>query len=84
MQITVYPWDSAPEELRALSQHGGDEDWVVVVPPEMLFMPQSGSLGALLLCDGRTPDGVRGYVRGWGWVERYDHMGSVVFITAHA
>lgn len=86
MHIVVYSWDEAPEELQALSQHGGDEDWVIVVPPEYLIMPQSGSLGALLLSEGRMPgtEYVRGYVTGWGWVERYEHKGDVVFITAHA
>ena len=30
--ILVWRWDHAPGELRALSDHGGDEDWVVLVP----------------------------------------------------
>ena len=25
----------APEELRNLSDHGGDEDWLAVIPPQM-------------------------------------------------
>lgn len=29
----VWPWDQAPPELRALSKNGGDEDWVVELPP---------------------------------------------------
>ncbi len=32
--ILVWQWDDAPDELRALSQHGGDEDWVAFVPWE--------------------------------------------------
>lgn len=31
--IRVWRWQDAPEELQALSQHGGDEDWVALVPP---------------------------------------------------
>ena len=28
--ITVYSWDEAPENLKALSDHGGDEEHVIV------------------------------------------------------
>lgn len=31
--IRVWSWDNAPSELRELSTHGGDEDWVALVPP---------------------------------------------------
>jgi hypothetical protein len=30
--IKVWDWDDAPEELKALSPHGGDEDWVALIP----------------------------------------------------
>lgn len=30
MFIKVYAFEDAPQELRHLSEHGGDEDWVVV------------------------------------------------------
>ena len=30
--ILVWHWDDAPGELRSYSMHGGDEDWVVLVP----------------------------------------------------
>jgi len=32
VHIKVWKWESAPEELKALSHHGGDEDWVALVP----------------------------------------------------
>lgn len=32
--IKVWPFYDAPAELQALSQHGGDEDWLALVPPE--------------------------------------------------
>ena len=32
MPILVWPFDQAPEELKALSTHGGDEDWIALVP----------------------------------------------------
>lgn len=30
--ITVWAWEDAPADLQALSEHGGDEDWVALVP----------------------------------------------------
>ena len=30
--IKVWVFEDAPTELQALSQHGGDEDWLVLVP----------------------------------------------------
>ena len=32
--IRVWAWEDAPQELRALSGHGGDEDWVALLPPK--------------------------------------------------
>lgn len=34
--IVVWPWWDAPGELRALSDHGGDEDWVALLPNEQV------------------------------------------------
>lgn len=30
--ILVWDWEDAPPELKELSPHGGDEDWVALVP----------------------------------------------------
>ncbi len=30
--IRVWRFDDAPDEFRAMSQHGGDEDWVAHIP----------------------------------------------------
>ena len=35
--IRVYTWDEAPEELKALSDHGGDEEHVIVGSGEGLL-----------------------------------------------
>jgi hypothetical protein len=32
--IQIWAWDDAPDEYRALSTHGGDEDWVAFLPDE--------------------------------------------------
>lgn len=31
--IKVWSFYDAPEAFRALSEHGGDEDWLALVPP---------------------------------------------------
>ena len=33
--IRVWTWEDAPQELKDLSCHGGDEDWVALVPPKL-------------------------------------------------
>jgi hypothetical protein len=33
--ITVWRFYEAPEELRNLSPHGGDEDWLAEIPQQM-------------------------------------------------
>lgn len=33
--IKVWRFHEAPEEYRRLSQHGGDEDWLALVPDSM-------------------------------------------------
>ena len=30
--IQVWPFEGAPAEYKALSEHGGDEDWLAFVP----------------------------------------------------
>ena len=41
--IQVWSFSQAPKNLRDLSHHGGDEDWVVFVPTEVyenfVYMP---------------------------------------------
>jgi hypothetical protein len=50
--IRVWRFQDAPEEYRALSQHGGDEDWIAYVPAYLAnsYIPwlESGSFG---VCD---------------------------------
>ena len=71
--IFVWPWRNAPEQYRALSTHGGDEDWVVFVAKQL---------------DGWNPfyfaEGT-GYLMGFGHEETHRlEDGSVVYIYAHA
>lgn len=33
--IRVWPFYDAPPELQALSEHGGDEDWLALVPSSL-------------------------------------------------
>lgn len=48
--ILVWPWQNAPEALRALSRHGGDEDWVGVVPPNSWGVPMWMESGTSFGC----------------------------------
>lgn len=68
--ICVWPFEHAPTELQKLSDFGGDEDWVALVPPELADT-----------CIGWLEDG-----RGFGYrVGRYQLDGGwVVAIGAHA
>lgn len=48
--IRIWTWADAPDELRSLSPHGGDEDWVALIPPRLSesFIPwleDGGSFG---------------------------------------
>ena len=71
--ITIWRWQDAPLALRNLSQNGGDEDWVAVVPPALAeawipWMDEGSSFGC---CD----------------VSEYTHPelpGHVVKIGSHA
>lgn len=43
--ICIWPWLDAPEEYRALSPHGGDEDYVAYVPEALRDEPIVWKLG---------------------------------------
>ena len=34
--ILVWPWDEAPEDLKKIASQGGDEDWLIFVPKELV------------------------------------------------
>ena len=33
--IRVWRFEDLPEDLRSLSDHGGDEDWLALIPPAL-------------------------------------------------
>lgn len=35
--IRVWSWEDAPQKLKDLSEHGGDEDWLALLPPKHAF-----------------------------------------------
>jgi hypothetical protein len=60
--IRVWEWKDAPEEYKALSPHGGDEDWVALVPPchaqRIIGWLESGSsFGSCEVSEHPLPDG---------------------------
>lgn len=69
--ICVWRFEDAPSELRELSEHGGDEDWLAVFPAEMRDE-------SILWCEEGT---------GFGPCEVSEHFlddGRTVRIGAHA
>lgn len=65
LPILVWRWMNAPETLRALSKHGGDEDWVAAVPEDyaddwISWAEEGTPFGC---CDvSRHPSDIDGYV----------------------
>lgn len=60
--IQVWRWEDAPEEYRALSTHGGDEDWVALVPKEMAaeyigWMEDGSPFGCCSVSKDMLPNG---------------------------
>jgi len=57
--IIVWAWRDAPEELRALSGHGGDEDWVGLCPDDWTPMWMNGGtpFGVCDASEHTLPDG---------------------------
>ena len=72
--IKIYPFDKAHNDLRALSQNGGDEDWVIVIPKDLWEF-----------CVFNDD-----YVAGFGWLEIHEehtineYKNFVIVIASHA
>lgn len=49
--IKVWPFNQAPPEFQALSPHGGDEDWLALVPPDMGVPDWMNSGSSFGVCD---------------------------------
>lgn len=61
--IKVWKWQDAPEEFKALSNHGGDEDWVAFVPDSMKdeyigWMEDGTHFGCCDVSEHSVPGGV--------------------------
>lgn len=73
--ITVWPWGNAPEPYRQISPHGGDEDWVALVPR---------SIDAQYAEYGGIPWMQSGTTFGCCDVSRHEIMDGILYIGAHA
>lgn len=63
--IIVWSFYDAPGELRALSNHGGDEDWIAVVPKDTEkpgWMESGGSFGCCDVSEHQLDDGRTAYI----------------------
>jgi hypothetical protein len=62
--IIVWAFHDAPADLRALSTHGGDEDWLAVLPAGFgeslpMWMEDGTSFGCCGVSEHPLPDGRR-------------------------
>lgn len=70
--ILVYAFDEAPDDLRALSDNGGDEDWIAVMPAgvsdlvkmhaENTWLGEGGPFGCCSVSRHDLPDGRTVYI----------------------
>ena len=63
--IQVWPFETAPPEYKALSKHGGDEDWLALVPIELTGRYIAWLDGGFGCCDVSIhplPDGGTVYI----------------------
>lgn len=60
--IKVWKYKNAPQELKEMSEHGGDEDWVALLPPSLNgewipWADEGTSFGSCSVQRERLPDG---------------------------
>lgn len=60
-EIKVWPFYDAPKELQNLSPHGGDEDWLALIPPQYAklwcgWMESGTSFGCCDVSEYKLPD----------------------------
>ena len=60
--IRVWQFDDAPKEVRDLSPHGGDEDWLAHIPPVLTdeyfpWMADGSPFGCCCVSEHKLPDG---------------------------
>ena len=65
--IRVWPFEDAPLQYQALSPHGGDEDWVAVVPAALAdryigWLAPGTPFGCYTVSIHALPDGARLYI----------------------
>lgn len=59
--ILVWQWEHAPDALRSLSPHGGDEDWVAFIPTGLArpaWTEEGSSFGCCCVSETETPKGL--------------------------
>lgn len=59
--IRIWRFHDAPQELKELSRHGGDEDWIALIPPTLKdeyigWMEEGGSFGCCDVSEHSHPE----------------------------
>ena len=62
LPLTLWRFDDAPEAYRELSEHGGDEDWLALIPAHMAeewfpWMETGSWMGCSSVSEHPLPDG---------------------------
>ena len=63
--MLIWSFYDAPGELRCLSEHGGDEDWIALLPADMnqpSWMESGTSFGCCDVSEHELPDGRRVFI----------------------
>lgn len=63
--LIIWSFYDAPGELRCLSRHGGDEDWIALLPADMSqpsWMESGTSFGCCDVSEHDLPDGRRVFI----------------------
>jgi len=60
--IIIWPFEDAPETLQNMSPHGGDEDWVALIPAVLKntglsWMEEGTSFGCCRVSEHELPNG---------------------------
>lgn len=59
--IRIWRFSDAPEELQQLSEHGGDEDWLALIPPKLAdeyigWMESGTAFGCFQVSEHQHPE----------------------------
>lgn len=66
MEVKIWRWEDAPQHLKNLSTNGGDEDFVVLIPAELVeeFAPEYAAIDTFVPSELNLIAGLHSLQRG--------------------